>query len=127
MTSQEADSTTIELNVLDLADLRQRCLGNLQLVGNVLGQLGEAVATSCAEIKTAVDQGDAARVRQLAHRLKGTAAHAGAQAMQGAASQLEQLAERQASTDELTAAWQQVGREQRRLADAIQQQQGNPS
>ncbi len=74
---------------IDFHSLLHRCMGKedlaMRLVGKFLTQAGEDVK----ELETAIREQDAARVRLVAHRLKGAAANVSAGAIREIASRLE--------------------------------------
>ena len=63
---------------LDEAELRERCLGNAQLVQRILEQIEPALGPTFAEIDSAISRNDMTRLAAAAHQLKGTAANVGA-------------------------------------------------
>ena len=73
------DRAPSEPAVLELSQLRGRCLGNDQLVLRILSKIQPTLAAEHDRLRSALDQGDAEAVAVVAHRLKGTAANIGAQ------------------------------------------------
>src|SRR5205085_12557557 len=69
-----------------------RCMGNIEIANKILDECGEQAAADIPHIEMLVDSGDADRVRQVAHGLKGAAGIISARALQQIASQIEQMA-----------------------------------
>ena len=78
--------------VLELEQLRHRCLGNDQLVNQILGKIDRTLATELQRFRAALDQDDLDAAAALAHRLKGTAANIGAERFKLVAKNLEMWA-----------------------------------
>jgi len=67
--------------VLDLEDLKARCLGNMDLVERVLLKFTGQLDQDLDELEQAVGAGDAVRAAHLAHRIKGIAASVAARSL----------------------------------------------
>jgi len=78
--------------ILDLADLKARCLGNLDLVERVLVKFAGQLEQDLDEMEQAIRVGDAAQAAQLAHRIKGIAASVAARSLFGTAATAEEHA-----------------------------------
>jgi HPt (histidine-containing phosphotransfer) domain-containing protein len=111
-------------SVLNLAALRDRCLGNESLVTQILSKLETAVRSEGDRIGAAWAAGDFSAVVAVAHRLKGTAGNVGAEALGQAAAQLE-LAARARETSATSQAIERLDAEIGRLAEAMNQHSDN--
>lgn len=72
MVSNELDVEP-EVPVIDLEALKERCLGNLNLVERVLAKFTGQVDADLDELEQAITNQDATKAAQLAHRIKGIA------------------------------------------------------
>jgi HPt (histidine-containing phosphotransfer) domain-containing protein len=106
--------------VLDLHSLRRRCLGNEDLVGQILSKLRVAVTGERERLQEACHQRDFAAAATIAHRLKGTAANVDAGALRQAAEQLEAAARSQ-DLQALALAVPHLEDECRRLGESVAQ------
>lgn len=100
--------------MLDLALLRQRCLGNEELVGQILGKLRSTVTGELERLRVACVEHDFATAARLAHRLKGTAANVEAAGLRQAAERLEAAA-RLEDPRAVAAAWTPLEEQCRQL------------
>jgi len=78
--------------VLDLEELKARCLGNMDLVERVLAKFAGQLDRDLIELETAIASGDATQAAQLAHRIKGIAASVAARSLFHDASHAEEHA-----------------------------------
>lgn len=78
--------------VLDLEDLKARCLGNMDLVERVLSKMSDQLDRDLEHVDRALQAGDAAEVAQFAHRIKGVAASVAARSLFDAAAAVEEQA-----------------------------------
>ncbi len=67
-----AESPPCEM--LNLDELRNRCMGNIDLVNRVLKKFQTRFPEELAEMKQALECGDSERIARVAHRVKGTSA-----------------------------------------------------
>lgn len=79
-------------DVLDLEDLKARCLGNLALVERVLTKFADQLDRDLDHLEVAVQAGDAPAAAELAHRIKGIAASVSARSLFNDAATAEQRA-----------------------------------
>jgi signal transduction histidine kinase/DNA-binding response OmpR family regulator/HPt (histidine-containing phosphotransfer) domain-containing protein/HAMP domain-containing protein len=77
---------------IDYQGLLRRCMGNPDLAGRLIQKFLSQATADIVEIDAAVSEQDAKRLRQVAHRLKGTAANLSAEAVRECAARLELLA-----------------------------------
>ena len=115
-----SDSTAEMPSILDLTMLRNRCLGNEQLVLQILRKLESAFVEGLEAVDKAWEEGDLPTVATAAHRLKGTAANVAAERLRRVADGLEAAAIARQS-DEVERQTVQLRVELRQLSDAIQQ------
>ena len=78
--------------VLDLDELKARCLGNMDLVERVLSKLNDQVDKDLEELERAAAAGNAEDVAQFAHRIKGVAASVSARSLFESAAAVEEQA-----------------------------------
>jgi signal transduction histidine kinase/PleD family two-component response regulator len=76
-------------DIFDKAGLLDRFMGNEKLANEILGVFLEDVPRKFADLKEALDNGDASSVQFQAHTLKGASANVGAVALQEMACQIE--------------------------------------
>jgi len=69
-----AEATTSE-SPLDLAALKARCLGNLQLVEKVLNTFTKQLDSDLGKLEQAIMSGDTETFALVAHRIKGMSAN----------------------------------------------------
>lgn len=74
--------------VINVDDLMERCMGNLDFVEKILTIFQTRCAADLAELEAAIEAVDLLRVQQIAHRLKGACANAGANNLSERASEL---------------------------------------
>ena len=77
--------------VLDFEGLRERCMGNLDLVQRVLEKFEQRLPEELAELERVLELEDPERIAQVAHRIKGNSANISAQSLRQAASDIEDL------------------------------------
>jgi HPt (histidine-containing phosphotransfer) domain-containing protein len=77
--------------VLDLEDLRNRCMGNIDFVQRVLAKFQQQVPKELAELEQLLEVGDVEQVARVAHRVKGTSANVAAPGLRHAAAAIEEL------------------------------------
>ena len=75
--------------VLDLAALLERCCGKQALAHRLLSRFAETVQHELEALRHAVDERNPGAASEVAHRLKGTAANLGLDALRSAAAELE--------------------------------------
>lgn len=80
--------------ILNRSSLLDRCLGNQELAGRVLDKLADTLAQEQTRLNAALATSDFEQLVNVAHRLKGTAANTGAEALCQAAERLEAIAQR---------------------------------
>jgi HPt (histidine-containing phosphotransfer) domain-containing protein len=78
--------------VIDLASLETRCLGNVQLVERVLQKFTVQLEGDLATLQQALETRDADAFRATAHRLKGMSANVEAWPLHQCAKEAEELA-----------------------------------
>ncbi len=78
--------------VLDLEDLKARCLGNMDLVERVLAKFTGQLDRDLEDLEGAVRAGDSPLAAQLAHRIKGIAASVAARSLFDNAASTEECA-----------------------------------
>jgi HPt (histidine-containing phosphotransfer) domain-containing protein len=83
--------TPLDSDVLDLQGLCDRCMGNLNLVERVLDKFEQHLPGELAELEQVLELGDAARIAQVAHRIKGNSSSVSAAGLQRAAAAIEDL------------------------------------
>ncbi len=84
---------------LNLDELRNRCMGNLNLVHRVLNKFQKRLPEELAEMKKALECGDMERIAHVAHRVKGTSASVSAKGLARAAAEIEDLSRAGRATD----------------------------
>lgn len=104
--------------VLDIQQLRDRCLGNEELVERILDKLEHTISEELQGIHRALLHADYPALATIAHRLKGTAANVGAEPLREVAQQLETFARRE-QVGETHQFFEQLQAEQQRLCSAI--------
>jgi HPt (histidine-containing phosphotransfer) domain-containing protein len=88
--AQEADLP------FDLASLEDRCSGNRELMERLVMRFAEQAGKMVEELQESVAAHDADALARVAHKLKGAAGNLSADAIQDAASRLEQLGREEA-------------------------------
>jgi HPt (histidine-containing phosphotransfer) domain-containing protein len=104
--------------VLDLNDLRARCLGNESMVTQILGKVERSLQQESSRLAEAWSRQDFDAVAATAHRLKGTAANVGAEALYRTAEQLDEAA-REGRVEEARRQTQMLEGEVQRLTDVV--------
>ena len=104
--------------IIDMRQLRDRCLGNQQLVDRILLKLDGTLEGELRAIHAAMLQDDFLALATTAHRLKGTAANVGAEPLREVAQQLETCARHQ-QRGETEACYDRLEVERHRLCEAI--------
>ncbi len=100
----------------DATALRDRCLGNLKLMNQVLQRFMATLEREIAEMRKAWDAGELEKLAANAHRLKGTAATVGALSLEAICREIEVQA-RSSHRGGLETWLTQLASEQRYLAD----------
>ena len=77
--------------VIDFPSLLHRCMGREDLARRLIGKFLSQASADMEELEKAIREQDAARLRLVAHRLKGSAANVSAEAVREIASRLEVL------------------------------------
>lgn len=95
--SQAAKSPPCE--ALNFDELRNRCMGNLNLVHRVLSKFQKRLPEELAEMNKALERGDMGRIAHIAHRVKGTSASVSAKGLALAAAEIEDLSRAGRATD----------------------------
>ena len=78
-------------DVLDLERLRNRCMGNIDLLQRVLDQFHKRLPEELAELERALELRDSEQVARVAHRIKGTSANVSAEGLKRTAAEIEDL------------------------------------
>jgi HPt (histidine-containing phosphotransfer) domain-containing protein len=86
-------------DVLDIERLRNRCMGNIDLLQRVLDQFSKRLPEELAELERALELSDSEQVARIAHRIKGTSANVSAERLQHAAAEIESLSRMGCVTD----------------------------
>jgi HPt (histidine-containing phosphotransfer) domain-containing protein len=81
-----------DVNVLDVQELLERCMGQLDFAERILGKLCSRLDDDVDALEQALSQNDAGAVAMIAHRLKGSAANAAAHRLRNEAAEIEGLA-----------------------------------
>lgn len=89
----------MDLDVLNIEELQNRCMGNLDLVQRVLDKFQTRFPEEVLEIQNALDAGDTEHVARVAHRVKGTSASVSAKGLTQAAAELEELTRSKSGTN----------------------------
>jgi HPt (histidine-containing phosphotransfer) domain-containing protein len=85
--------------VLNLEELRNRCMGNIQLVQRVLEKFQQRLPEELAALENALDLNDTEQVARVAHRVKGTSASVSAKGLAQAAAEIENTSRAGCATD----------------------------
>lgn len=75
-------------DVINVEDLMSRCLDNIDFVKRILNVLQSRCAEDIDELEKAVEESDAKKVADLAHRLKGALSNAAAYSLSELADQI---------------------------------------
>lgn len=100
----------------DETALRDRCLGNLKLINQVLQRFLATLEREIVEMQRAWEAGEIEKLAANAHRLKGTAATVGAVQLEAISQEIESLG-RSGRRDQLEVWLSQLAAEQRYLAE----------
>lgn len=73
-------------------DVRDRCLGNVELIERVLTIFAEGTSSDMEALKSAIEDGDLTQTAKTAHRIKGSAANSAAYRMSAYAGKIERSA-----------------------------------
>lgn len=84
--------STTPLEVLNLAELVDRCLGNLEFVERLLEQFENVLARDVSVITQAAGARDLDTICQISHRIKGASANVSAPALVKVAAEIEAAA-----------------------------------
>ncbi len=95
-------ATPLSSGVLDLEGLRNRCMGNADLVQRVLKMFEQQFPAEMETIENALQLRDTEQLARVAHRVKGTSASMSAAGLTRAAAEIED-ASRQGRLGELPA------------------------
>lgn len=107
MTATQFDALA---KVINVDDLMGRCMGNLDFVERILTIFQTRCEADLTELEAAIEAADLPRVQQIAHRLKGACANAGANNLSARASELWTAANKE-FTDVLAARCSQFRQE----------------
>ena len=77
--------------VLDLEGLRNRCMGNIDLMQRVLKMFQERIPEEVEAMEQALQRKDAEQVGAIAHRVKGSSASISAGGLMRAAAEIEEV------------------------------------
>ena len=77
--------------LLNLEELRNRCMGNIQFVQRVLKKFQQRIPEELAELEKALELSDTEQIARIAHRVKGTSASVSANGLKQAATEIEDL------------------------------------
>jgi HPt (histidine-containing phosphotransfer) domain-containing protein len=88
--------------VLDMESLRNRCMGNLDLVQRLLKTFHERMPLEMDAMEEALKQSDAEAVARLAHRVRGSSASMSADGLTRAATEIE-IISRSGSVEDIPA------------------------
>lgn len=84
-------TTSLPSGVLDLEELRNRCMGNVDLVQQVLKSFEQRIPEEMETIEKALQLRDTEQIARIAHRVKGTSATVAAQGLMRAAAEIEDV------------------------------------
>jgi HPt (histidine-containing phosphotransfer) domain-containing protein len=87
------------LEVLNLKDLYNRCMGNVNLVQRVLQKFQQRIPQELAELEKALGLGDTEQIARVAHRVKGSSASVSAKNLTQAAAEIEDFSRAGRVTD----------------------------
>lgn len=111
-------SAGVDPALIDLERLRQRCLGNLDLLDRVLNTFTRQLDVDLAELEQALAAGDAELFAHVAHRVKGMSANVEARDLSDDARLAEQRA-LESGLAELPECLAMIRRDRDRLADSF--------
>jgi HPt (histidine-containing phosphotransfer) domain-containing protein len=81
----------ISSGILDLEELRSRCMGNIELVQQVLKKFESRTPEEIEAIEKALQLQDTQQIARVAHRLRGTSATVSAEGLTRAAAEIEDV------------------------------------
>jgi PAS domain S-box-containing protein len=95
-TPAQIESSPVDLDeqIVDLNDLRERCLGKSALMSKILAKFAAGLPAALEALRVAGEASNIAEVARLAHALKGSAASVGAKPLSRSAAALEDAAKR---------------------------------
>ncbi|MGD9128583.1 MAG: Hpt domain-containing protein [Planctomycetia bacterium] len=76
---------------LNIKELRNRCMGNIQLVERVLKKFQQQIPEQLAELERAQELNDTELISRILHCVKGTAASVSANSLVSAVTEIEDL------------------------------------
>ncbi len=76
---------------MDLRALKDRCMGNLDLMQRVLDKFEKRLPDELSELDRVLELGDATMIAQVAHRIKGSCSNVSAAGLRRAAEEIEDL------------------------------------
>ena len=92
-------ATSLPPGVLDLETLRHRCMGNVDLVQQVLKTFQERIPAEMETIEKALELRDTEQIARVAHRLKGSSETVSADGLMRAAAEIENVSREGRVTD----------------------------
>ncbi len=90
-TAEAVSAEAMSFGAMNFIELRNRCMGNADLMRRVLKKFQRRFSEELAELNEALELGDTPRLARLAHRVKGTSASVSARRLQQTAAELEEL------------------------------------
>ena len=84
-------ATRLPSGVLDLEGLRNRCMGNAELMQQVLKMFTEQIPAEMQTIEKALELRNTEQIARVAHRVKGTSASVSAAGLMRAAAEIEDV------------------------------------
>lgn len=108
-----------EQTALDIAALKQRCMGNVALVERVLAKVAGQLDTDLRALERAIETHNAEQAAKLAHRIKGTAGSVSAHDLYLHATLAEQRAQDQ-PLDDLTIDLARMRNDRLEIVEAIE-------
>ncbi len=92
-------ATPLPSGVLDFEALRNRCMGNVDLVQRVLKTFKEQMPKEMEKMEQALATRDTKEIARVAHRVKGTSASMSADGLMRAAAEIENVSRESRVTD----------------------------
>jgi HPt (histidine-containing phosphotransfer) domain-containing protein len=92
-------ATLLPSDVLDLEGLRNRCMGNLDLVQRVLKMFCQRIPEEMGTMEKALELKDTEQIARVAHRVKGSSASVSADGVARAAAEIEEVSRAGRMTD----------------------------
>ena len=80
-------------------ELMSRCMGELDFARNILQSFVESCPEQLEQIRLGIENGDAASLARMVHRLKGTAATVAARPLRQSLEELESLIRNESGSD----------------------------